>query len=255
MNVHTPQQLIEQIEQEGTRAADQATMVAIAWQSWADQLAELERSMPPVPDKYRHLNRVGGFDNTPVEADNHTAAMGRLLRAVRVTADAYTSELHRVSTRIGNSVSEEWRAAYQWVGKRYFPLRYTGSSGDRHVVIDLDEDRSGYWEVGIGDDVWYETAADAAAEADALNRDPQPYPEGAPRGRYIAVRGPWDFMVVDRGDSLTDWKVLTTGLETVEGACDLVLKYSAGDILPVDPVPWGPDVWSPNPHGAEGADS
>lgn len=211
----TPEHLLTAIDKQARETVDRASDASLAWHDWADKLAELARTMPRIPDIYRYRDHTGAGREVLVDVDDRRHNMGARLRSVRDQADAYAAEITRTAELVDQHSKAAQTEAGRWVGARYFPIAARGSEEVWFLIVDTAEDRTGYWD-GTGSYdysdgaqiVWFDSYDDAAERADALNAEPEPYPESAQRGRWIVVRSRSGWDVVDRGVNLRDWTVM-----------------------------------------------
>ncbi len=139
----------------------------------------------------------------------------RRLQPARDQAAAYCAELRRTARHLMNASDAAKEVARSWIGKRYFPqVAYKSVGVDRFVIVDTGPDYDGYWhyrpieDVDTWDRTTYEGRDQAASDAHRLNLNPEPYPEGWPRGRWIVHQGSAWYELIDRGEDLQGWTLV-----------------------------------------------
>lgn len=224
----TPEILDGIIIENSQKAQNEAAREAAGWEAWAAGIDHFLRTMPPRPQGFNTINHEG--HERWLEADDHELshiqAMQRNLRFVRDRADAHAAALRRAGYLAAQTGLTESSLVTEWMGARYFPCPASDESSMWFVVIDRDEDGTGYVEVKFQS----EDFTDAADYARALNANPAPYPADGPHGQYIwaSSRIFGDFDVVDRGDELAGWDVVEV-CSTKKTAQDLARQFTSGE--------------------------
>lgn len=242
----TPDFLTAAITQQVQVAQDAAAALADAWDSWATHLDELARTMPELPTALSVLNHHGRATTiTPaLAADIRDLMTERLLR-YRDQADAYAATVRRTFAQLSDDATSSLCLLGQWSQQRYVPIVQRGSIEGYYQVVDTGPDGDGFWLYETDDEPGgppYFEDADAAAElAGTLNRNPEPFPEAAPRGRYIPWRSRYVIQVIDRGEKLDEWQSAGT-VATWQEAVDKAALYAAGELEPPVPSPVDQEV-------------
>ena len=231
-DLQTPATITAKIAASLQQGSDSAERMVLAWRAWAGALDQLIGVMPGLPAAVTIPNDSGGEDTVePGHAGDYRAAMTQALREARNHADAYAATAARTFTQIEVAAASSLSSLGQWVGHRYFPAVVEGRHKSLgYCVIDQAEDRTGFWryEWEPGDPAWFETLNQATDQARQLNENPLPYPQDAPRGRYIIWAGDYSgFRIIDRGEDLDEWRVLTTRQSRID-ALQQVEEYRTG---------------------------
>jgi hypothetical protein len=239
-HLYIPHTLTAAVARDLQAAQASAGRSAEAWDLWATNLDELARSMPPLPAGLSVINHRGRTDTvTPDLVRDYRDQMATQLRVMRDRADAYAANVRRTFAQINDYATSSLCVLGQWSQQRYYPLIQGGGQfGDVFRVIDTGPDGDGFWlyESDESDDTsgeadWCEAIEDAAALAHQLNRNPKPFPETAPRGRFIPWRGRYTVQVVDRDEDLNGWRPIATVANWLE-AVEQAGQYAAGTLKP-----------------------